>query len=306
MDKMKGEYGPVVFSHRTHAQMAEMSGGCYGCHHYNDTALQILSCVTCHPTARRRENVNIPDLKGAYHRQCLDCHRQWSGSPDCQSCHRGSTTGKTRAQILEDASKAKKDHPPVPVPDKKLYLTREQEGTMVTFYHSDHVKRFGLKCTDCHKREGCISCHDKRPEDARKATASGAGDFDARHARCSSCHAEKTCASCHRSSEAPPFDHGRTAGWPLKVYHAVLTCDRCHGAGKTIGKVSGDCTACHKKWESATFNHAVTGLKLDDIHAALDCADCHAERAFAKPPVCVSCHPDKVFPKQKPGKTVSH
>ncbi len=52
MDKMPGQYGPVVFNHRVHAQMAEMSGGCYGCHHYNDTASAILSCTDL-PSGRR-------------------------------------------------------------------------------------------------------------------------------------------------------------------------------------------------------------------------------------------------------------
>jgi hypothetical protein len=302
MNRMTRQYGPVVFGHRVHAQMTEMSGGCYGCHHYNDTALNILACHSCHPTERKRDNITLPDLKGAYHRQCLDCHRQWAGSPDCNSCHLEKTEGKTPAQILEGYSHGKKDHPPVVAPDKKVFATKEQEGTVVTFYHGDHSKRFGIECADCHRREGCVSCHDRRPPELRARAATDTLDFDARHARCSSCHAEQSCEKCHRATEAPPFDHARASGWVLKPYHTRQACSRCHGkAGKFAG-LKRECVNCHPSWETGSFVHAVTGLKLDETHSGIDCADCHPKKAFGSPPVCSGCHPDKSYPKFKPGK----
>jgi hypothetical protein len=302
MDKMKGQYGPVPFNHRSHAQMAEMSGGCYGCHHYNDTALNILSCESCHPAERKRENVNLPDLMGAYHRRCLDCHRQWTGSPECKSCHLEKNDKRTSAQILADWAKGKKDHPPVPTPEKKVYLTKEQDGTVVTFFHSDHTKRFRLACVDCHRQEGCISCHDKRPAALRKrATGAAPEDFDSRHARCSSCHEAQLCTKCHMATEAEPFEHGRASGWGLKPYHACLACSRCHGSSRKFAGLKNDCITCHTTWAADSFNHAVTGLKLDDMHAALDCGECHPGKAFGKPPVCSGCHPDKSYPKFRPG-----
>jgi len=302
MDKMNGQYGPVPFNHRSHAQMAEMSGGCFGCHHYNDTALNILSCQSCHPTERKREDVNLPDLKGAYHRRCLDCHRQWTGSPECNSCHLEKNSGKTSAQILAEWAKGKKDHPPVPAPEKKVYSTKEQDGTVVTFFHSDHMKRFGLACVDCHRQEGCIGCHDKRPAELRKrATVATPDDFDSRHARCSSCHEAQACTKCHMATEAEPFEHARASGWGLKPYHARLACSRCHGSSRKFAGLKNDCTTCHTAWTADSFTHAVTGLKLDDIHAALDCIECHPGKSFGKPPVCSGCHPDKSYPKFKPG-----
>ena len=303
MDKMAGEYGPVVFNHRVHAQMAEMSGGCYGCHHYNDTALRIIPCTTCHPAERKRENVNLPDLKGAYHRQCLNCHRQWSGSPDCKSCHLEKVKGKTPAQILEGFARGKKDHPPVPAPEKKVYATKEQDGTVVTFFHNDHAKRFGIQCVSCHRDEGCVSCHDQRPPELRKREpATGPKDFDAHHARCSACHAERTCVTCHTDKEQGPFDHATRAGFALRPYHARLACAKCHGgAGKFTG-LKKECTTCHTGFESGKFNHAVTGLKLDDTHGAVECIECHPNRAFGAAPTCAGCHPDKTYPAARPGK----
>ncbi len=306
MDSKSGQYGPVVFSHKTHAQMTEMSGGCYACHHYNDTALNILSCRSCHPADRKRENISIPDLKGAYHRQCLDCHRQWTGAPECSSCHLEKTEGKTDAQLLDGYARGRKDHPPVQAPARKVFATKEQDGTVVAFYHTDHAARFGISCADCHRQEGCISCHDRRPEAMRaQAAAARQQDFESVHARCASCHEGQSCETCHAKSDPGPFDHARRSGWTLKPYHASLACSRCHGAGKSFAGLKRDCAACHKTWDAGSFTHADTGLKLDEIHEALDCADCHEGKDFGKAPSCAGCHPDKAFPQFKPGKLVT-
>lgn len=303
MNTMKGQYGPVPFNHRSHAQMAEMSGGCYGCHHYNDTSLGILACASCHPAERKRDDVSLPDLKGAYHRQCLDCHRQWTGSPDCRSCHRDNTDGKSASQILAEFSKGQKDHPSVSAPEKKVFATNEQNRTVVTFYHSDHTVRFGLPCVDCHRQEGCVGCHDRRPAELRRKTAADTqAEFESRHARCNACHQGQRCTKCHAAREADPFDHGRSAGWALKTYHARLTCSRCHGTSRTFTGLDNDCSRCHTGWQPDSFAHSVTGLKLDETHAAVDCIECHPGKAFGKPPVCSGCHDDKTYPKFKPGK----
>jgi hypothetical protein len=248
--------------------------------------------------------VDLPDLKGAYHRRCLDCHRQWSGSPECKSCHLEKAVGKTPAQILEGYTKGQKEHPSVATPEKKVYATKEQEGTLVTFFHSDHTKRFGIACVDCHRQEGCIGCHDKRPAELQKRMlAETPGDFDSRHFRCASCHEGQPCTKCHTAKEVQPFEHGRASGWALKSYHARLACSRCHGTSGKFAGLKNDCLTCHAAWTAESFTHAVTGLKLDEIHAALDCIECHPGKSFGKLPVCSGCHPDKSYPKFKPGTT---
>jgi hypothetical protein len=187
-----------------------------------------------------------------------------------------------------------------------VYATKEQDGTVVAFYHSDHANRFGIKCADCHRQDGCISCHDKRPEKLREqADAAREQDFESVHARCAACHAEQPCETCHATSDPGPFDHARRSGWTLKSYHASLACSRCHGDGKAFTGLKRDCATCHRTWDSGSFTHAVTGLKLDEIHGALDCADCHEGKDFGKAPTCAGCHPDKAFPQFKPGKPVA-
>ena len=49
IDNLVNKYQPVTFTHKTHAQMSEMSGGCANCHHYNTTG-PILACADCHST----------------------------------------------------------------------------------------------------------------------------------------------------------------------------------------------------------------------------------------------------------------
>ena len=54
IDKLVSKYQPVTFSHKVHAQMSEMSGGCANCHHYNISG-PILPCSDCHSVERKRE-----------------------------------------------------------------------------------------------------------------------------------------------------------------------------------------------------------------------------------------------------------
>ena len=41
IDRIVDRYGPVYFSHRIHAQMSNMGGGCEGCHHLNTSGTDI-------------------------------------------------------------------------------------------------------------------------------------------------------------------------------------------------------------------------------------------------------------------------
>jgi len=86
-------YDKVIFTHRLHAEMSGMSSGCAMCHHYNPPG-SILPCKDCHEIERSRRDITKPDLKGAYHRQCMNCHREWEHTVDCISCHELREDGK--------------------------------------------------------------------------------------------------------------------------------------------------------------------------------------------------------------------
>lgn len=309
INQLVDRYGPAYFSHRIHAQMSEMSGGCGGCHHFNTTG-PILKCNSCHEASRKRENVSLPDLKGAYHRQCMDCHREWSHSTACNSCHLpiDQVKGTEKEQIAKRL--AGREHPVVLEPTKIVYETKTDKGKFATFFHSDHTKTFNLECISCHKQEGCSSCHDVNRKSLAERNKSGdlsktKLSFEEQHRNCISCHKGDKCSKCHSNEEMKPFDHFRSSGWALKSYHAKLTCQKCHGNKMPFAKLDKNCVSCHKDWNAETFKHEVTGLKLDEMHSEFSCEDCHIDNNYAVKPTCDNCHEDYVYPKVLPGKLIS-
>jgi hypothetical protein len=67
---------------------------CMGCHHNSPASLTPPACAACH--AVQVEGVpapvtGVPDLKTAYHSQCMGCHQKMEiasvPSTDCQICH---------------------------------------------------------------------------------------------------------------------------------------------------------------------------------------------------------------------------
>lgn len=295
IDKLAEKYSGVTFSHKVHAQMAEMGGGCASCHHYN-TAGPVKPCSDCHEAKRIRQDLSKPDLQAAYHRQCITCHKEWSHTTDCNSCH--TAKGKTVAK-----KQSVKDHPVVSGPDKLVYETKYNKGKLVTFFHNEHTKLFGASCASCHQKENCSRCHDKSK--SSKAASSSmpvkiSKSGKQHHQPCFKCHAEDPCQKCHMEKQAEPFNHKISTGWALNKFHIDLQCAKCHGGNK-FTRLNNSCTSCHKDFVAGSFNHAKTGLKLDEIHAELDCGDCHAENKFSNKPDCSSCHDDKSFPKDKPG-----
>ncbi len=304
IDEISDRYNPVYFSHRLHAEMSNMSGGCENCHHFN-TSGPILRCNSCHESSRKRENVSLPDLKGAYHRQCMDCHREWSHETGCNSCH---TLKKNLTDSKQDSTKKKflgKVHPVVLEPTKITYQTNSDKGKLVTFYHDDHTKKFGLNCIGCHKQDTCTKCHDvNRNSDPKLKPVVANKTFEEQHKNCISCHKGNDCSNCHSNTELQPFDHAKKTGWALSKHHINLACSKCHGSKLPFKKVDNKCLSCHQDWNNETFNHTVTGLQLNEIHLDLSCEDCHVENNYAKKPGCDGCHEDFVYPKNKPGKLI--
>lgn len=304
IDEMSDIYSGVVFSHKMHAEMSEMSNGCSGCHHYN-TIGPVMKCTRCHDTVRARENVSIPDMKAAFHRQCMTCHKQWSGVNGCNTqCHkRKGPDEKAYIQKLVNDVKGK-THPLRPKPTKMVWETNYDKGKIVTFYHDEHVELFKLTCSDCHSGDNCTKCHATKEQQDLSKVIRITKSPEEHHKPCNKCHYKDACSKCHRDSEMKPFDHGRSTGWSLNWYHSKLSCSRCHGTSVPFKKPDKNCTSCHKNFVQGKFDHKVTGLILTGSHAEIECKSCHKERNFAKTPVCTECHDDKSFPKDLPGKKV--
>lgn len=290
-------YEPVLFSHRVHAEMSGMAGGCAMCHHNNPPG-KILPCRDCHEKQRLRSNIEKPDLMGAYHQQCFDCHREWSHSTSCTSCHALKSSKAQPAPTADLPKPGSKVHPEIIEPTVIEYETDCDEGKIVTFYHNDHTKRFGFGCSTCHQSESCINCHDKTKT----------AQTEVSHDRCSNCHdTDDNCGFCHSEKKKPPFNHFTRSKFAIDGFHKNIKCITCHGKNFKRLKLDKECNSCHESWNSENFNHRITGFILDENHIDNDCEDCHLRRKFNQNPDCKSCHEDEYsYPRNKPGKKIGH
>jgi hypothetical protein len=312
MNELEDLYLPVPFDHKGHAEMAEMTRGCSVCHHYTPEGSRHPACKSCHEVSPVREDMQKPSLKAAYHRQCLNCHREWSHETACEICHAPKAGRARRGGSLGTPTKDDimgRMHPPIPEPETKVYQTKylQRPGTKVTFRHKEHIHRFGFKCAECHHEDSCSRCHEEGKSEADKVKT-----LEEHHDPCATCHDmedPKGCLRCHWEEGQPeplPFDHAST-GWALGRYHQDKNCRVCHTAVK-FTKLDRACNACHGAWDPETFDHAVTGQRLNEAHAAIDCEECHLERKFDRPPTCAECHEEDegiVFPAKRPGPAIS-
>jgi len=320
LNELEDLYLPVPFDHRGHAEMAQMTRGCSVCHHYTPEGLEHPACKTCHEVAPLQVDIRKPGLKGAYHRQCMSCHREWSGETSCGACHQpkagGAKKGSTSVVPTKDDLMGRM-HPPIPEPEVEVYQTKWEGSTIappltgggagrsrVLFRHKAHIHNYDLRCSDCHHEDNCTRCHEEGKEHAQHVRT-----LEEHHKPCFDCHKTSPCDSCHLEEGKPTpsaFDHART-GWPLNRYHSEKKCRACH---QTVpyGRLDTNCNSCHSIWTRAGFKHAVTGQQLDAAHAALDCDACHQDRRFDRPPTCNTCHEESegiTFPARRPGEVTT-
>ena len=89
-------YGPVRFMHRKHAQVLK---DCTICHHRQprqegdtyglpvtmkkliQSKQEPVKCSECHGSPFNPKQLQTPGLKGAYHRLCMDCHKESDQTP---------------------------------------------------------------------------------------------------------------------------------------------------------------------------------------------------------------------------------
>jgi len=290
LKELRATYEAVPFNHKDHAKMAEMWGGCTTCHHRTPHVTRhvalpwhivptqamtsvIPACKSCHEPSAAATEISMPNLKGAYHRQCLNCHREWMHENACNVCHLPLDPSK-QAAVIASTQPTPDDivgrmHPPIPAPDVKIYKPRftPAVGTRIIFRHEEHTTKFGLKCVSCHHKDNCAHCHDgggKNASVAQPIMRPGRTWHDS-HEPCVGCHEKDRCKHCHYSDENSP---------------------------------------------PPAFEHRVTGQVLDNDHTTLQCAQCHAQLKTKLTPTCgdSSCHKPSqaiAFPKSRPGPTVT-
>lgn len=297
IDEMSSLYTGVIFPHKIHAEMSEMSQGCTGCHHYNTTG-PVLNCRKCHSAARNRSDISLPDLKAAYHRQCVCCHRQWSRDAGCNKiCHQNiEGTIKKITETNKGIS-----HPEINIPVRLVWQTESKTNKTVTFYHNEHTDLFKIDCKSCHNSESCIKCHLKKNEGDKLNTIKLVRSIEEHHKPCINCHLGNNCTKCHKEDIMKPFDHSVSSGWSLKPYHTNIECTKCHREKMPYRKSGHKCVTCHKNF-TVKFDHKLAGFEFSEEHLGLECKNCHAGNDFISPPVCTECHDDKSYPQDLPGK----
>ena len=303
LDQLESIFEPVIFQHKLHADMATMGQGCEVCHH-NSSGDTIPPCRQCHSTAIEEHDLEKPTLNGAYHRQCLNCHKEWESKEVCETCH-ARKTDKTMDKRLPEPDKTDiigVNHPVIHVPEKQVFKTKYKGGKVVTFHHREHVELYQFRCVDCHHKESCSSCHE-----GIKKIAPLQKTLTIHHDPCSSCHDTKKadqCTNCHMQQESPGFTHALT-GWPLNRFHQKLECNACHPKDRPVKALDKTCTNCHTNWYVGNFDHTITGIELSDSHVDFDCYECHIDEDYENPPSCENCHDEDIFyPDFLPGDEV--
>lgn len=233
LSELENLYEPVSFNHRVHAQMASLDNGCVSCHHASP-ADTYPACKACHSPAIVHEPGTKPGLKGAYHRQCMGCHQEWSAENECEACHALKANRAAQGDTYVVAR-----YKPCQEPDRQVFDTESGAGEFVTFFHRNHSSLYGNECGDCHRQDPCVSCHyqgEKAPRPAGSAAVT--------HGKCAACHDTEEitgCEKCHAdTAREAPFH-----AWPLGETHVGLDCTDCHD-GKPF-TAAPDCSACHEE-----------------------------------------------------------
>jgi predicted CXXCH cytochrome family protein len=189
-------YEPVLFKHEEHVEYEE---NCEACHHHSSEVDPTPPCRECHG-APFRDDLAQPGLKGAYHRQCMGCHKKMGSGPlTCGGCHKGKT--------LEEQKKVELARRYVPAKMELGHLS--DKYAPAPFDHAQHVDSTE-QCSDCHHHDKdyevappCRSCHNTADTPAGERRL---GLKDAYHKQCIGCHKEADdgptdCDDCHEEKE---------------------------------------------------------------------------------------------------------
>src|SRR6267154_1687761 len=270
-----------------------------------------IPCENCHTAAGWRPIRAVPEfdhnktaypLRGMHEKvQCTQCHAKpvfTEVGKHCQDCHADIHQRKMGTDCAQCHS--------------------VQGWNIAVQKVRDHQNRFPLlgahaavQCGDCHKSAAvgqfqglstaCVSCHLK---DYQKTT-------NPNHASeqfattCESCHSFDSWLGANFNHGAPPIN------FPLTLGHANVPCASCHVNGNYSLQIAptdcgnsgchlttwrqtnnpvhstagpafavANCASCHttKGWDSASFDHSVTGFTLTGTHASptpTPCASCH-------------------------------
>lgn len=135
IDVLANLYEGVVFDHAMHVDMTE---NCADCHHHTtgtgvsneycakchtgDEEMDTVSCQDCHSAdpvspenfhskpEKFKYHDDQPNLKAAYHLNCVGCHQEVGGPTGCEDCHVKTEAGEKFYRSGEFAPKEDAHH----------------------------------------------------------------------------------------------------------------------------------------------------------------------------------------------------
>lgn len=279
------------------------------------------TCAGCHGDAHDGFfDSRTAELEPVEHGDCARCHASTSFD-DVPQGHfdHGHWTGFPLggAHAVEGCESC---HAPTDVPDalgRRFGRVLPEHGVLHALHGGPEV---GL---------ACAACHEDPHEGAFDAPGLPA-DFDGRQG-CARCHTDSSFRDLSLG-----FDHGLWTGFVLDGAHASAACSDCHAPqrpalpnGRSWQAAAGsDCSACHEDPHAGQFDERLpdgtlatscvrchtntesfaeirfehnwdSRFKLDETHAALDCAQCHGVESIRGHEVvrytplgtdCTDCH----------------
>jgi octaheme c-type cytochrome (tetrathionate reductase family) len=288
--KTEDSYLPVRFMHAKHAVLVN---DCFTCHHYrpdNPKAKETTRCSACHQDSFNSKFPDRTGLKAAYHRQCIDCHREKKKGPvDCLGCH------EKNAPLHKDLIRVEEDPDPEDVTIDCLRCHDQQAEELLSSSHwlwkgpspftEGHEKKINSgkatntinnfcihigsnwrQCTSCHVGYGWID-----------------NDFD---------FTDKTkmdCLVCHDTT-GTYFKGQSLAGFPDEDVDLKFVAEN---VGKSGRKNCGDCHFAGGGGDSVKHGDMSSALYYPsqdiDVHMGgydFQCRDCHKTRQHDIQGVC--------------------
>jgi len=247
-------------------------------------AIGVKTCAQCHDDPH--EGQFDPQMKESG-KSCATCHTAggWKRSDfdhdetafplrgvhadaACESCHKGEPV---QYKGLPTSCEGCHRDPHL------AQFTTAPAVKGCTDYHSeatwkqdpfDHAAKGGWPLEGSHAWESCQACHDSRPlPDGGKVVHYRLG-----YRECEDCHANP--------------------------HESVVKSDSLRPPG--VPKLGGDCATCHnpREWrkvsDKATFDHDLTGFRLEGQHRNAKCSECHGRQLKTGEALaaCSSCHED--------------
>lgn len=274
---LNDEHGQIIGGVDAHSQITE----CNACHSAPwDRATMADRCLNCH-TNIATEMLNVAQLHGSIIQKapsiaCRDCHHE----------HRGKFASLT--ELGENT-----------FPHETLGFDLNK--------HQQMPSGEAITCADCHAgdvttfaSDSCQTCH---------------SDMDIAFTQAHLLSFGSDCLACHDGADRfSNFNHN-TYPFKLEDGHAGdIPCTQCHLDARSIvdlqstpqncyfchqaddahnGQYGTQCETCHNpsSWENATFDHNLSGFKLEGEHAEVACDQCHLNNMYkGTPKDCYSCH----------------